>query len=235
MANYTILNPLGAGINSARFFQTGDGGELMGWDSTSITVRNPDGTIIAMVGTGIVLTDIGGGEMVPTAGTISDITLYQADFTTQLIGISGLAAGVVGLYNAWQVDLVNVFNFLLSGNDTVNGSDGNDALFGGAGNDTLTGGIGDDYLEPGKGTDTVNGGDGRDIVGYANASNDPNVTKGLTADLTKTTITDPWGNTDTIISIEGLRGTKYVDTLTGNAGDKGWAATTRSMAAMAMT
>ncbi|MCX7378883.1 MAG: hypothetical protein NTY94_19300 [Alphaproteobacteria bacterium] len=220
MASYTIMNALGAGVTSSKFFQTGDGGGLLGSSSIFINVQNPDGTIVAIVGTGFVLTDIGGGEMVPTAGTIQNITLYQADFATQLAGFAGLSVPAVDFYNTWQVSLGNVFNFLLSGNDTVNGSTGNDSLFGGAGNDTISGFAGDDYIEPGRGTDTVDGGDGtRDILSYANANGDATVTKGVTVDLTKATVTDAWGNTDSFSGIEGVRGTNFADTLTGNAAD----------------
>lgn len=211
---------MGVGITSSKFFQTGDGGSLLGSSSIFINVQNPDGTIVAIVGTGFVLTDIGGGEMVPTAGTIENITLYQADFATQLAGFAGLSVPAANFYNTWQVSLGNVFNFLLSGNDTVNGSTGNDSLFRGAGNDTISGFAGDDYIEPGRGTDTVAGGDGtRDILSYANANGDATVTKGVTVDLTKATVTDAWGNTDSFSGIEGVRGTNFADTLTGNAAD----------------
>ena len=217
MASYTIMNALGAGVTSSKFFQTGDGGSLLGSSSIAINVQNPDGTIVAIVGTGFVLTDMGSGEMVPTAGTIANITLYQADFSTQLAGFAGLSVPAVDFYNTWQVSLGNVFNFLLSGNETVNGSTGNDSLFGGAGNDTISGFTGDDYIEPGRGTDTVDGGDGtRDILSYANANGDATVTKGVTVDLTKATVTDAWGNTDGFNDIEGVRGTHFADTLTGN-------------------
>ena len=220
MASYTIMNALGAGVTSSKFFQTGDGGSLLGSSSIAINVQNPDGTIVAIVGSGFVLTDIGGGEMVPTAGTIENITLYQDDFATQLAGFAGLSVPAADFYNAWQVSLGNVFNFLLSGNDTVNGSTGNDSLFGGAGNDTISGFAGDDYIEPGRGTDTVDGGEGtRDILSYANANGDATVTKGVTVDLTKATVTDAWGNTDSFSGIEGVRGTNFADTLTGNAAD----------------
>ncbi len=220
MASYTIRNALGAGVTSSKFFQTGEGGSLLGFSDNAINVQNPDGTIIAIVGTGFVLTDIGGGEMVPTAGTIANITLYQADFATQMAGFADLSVPAVDFYNAWQVSLGNVFNFLLSGNDTVNGSAFNDSLFGAAGNDTINGFAGDDYIEPGRGTDTVDGGDGtRDILSYANANGDATVTKGVTVDLSKATVTDAWGDTDSFSGIEGVRGTNFADMLAGNAAD----------------
>ena len=219
MATYTILNALGAGVTSSTFFQTGDGGSLLSFSATAINVQNPNGTIIAIVGAGFVMTDIGGGEMVPTAGTITDITLYQNNFTTQLAGFSGLAVPAVDFYNAWQVSLGNVFNFLLSGNDTVNGSTGNDLLFGGTGDDLISADAGNDYIEPGKGADTIDGAAGTDTLSYVGASFDPTVTKGVTVNLNLASVTDPWGSIDTITNIEAVQGTNFADVLIGNAGD----------------
>jgi Ca2+-binding RTX toxin-like protein len=213
MANFTIQSPLGSGINSSKFFQTGDGGSLLGFSATGINVQNPDGTIVSITGTGFVLQDIGGGEMAPTAGTISDITLYQADFATQLAGFSNLSVGAAALYTAWQVDLVNVFNLLLSGADGVNGSAGNDLLPGGAGDDTINGFDGNDTIEPGAGSDTVDGGAGQNRVRYSNEFA-LGGTKGITAVLNGT-VTDPYGSMDVITNIQGVFATNQADTLTG--------------------
>jgi Ca2+-binding RTX toxin-like protein len=213
MANFSILNIAGAGITSARFFQPGATFLLSAQDSFRLT--NPDGTIVDIVGTGFTFN----GANVPTGGTISAITLYQSDFATQLAGFTGLGTSLPGLHARWLgATPGNVFNLLLSGNDTVNGSAGGDSLFGAAGNDLINGGTGDDYMEPGRGTDTVDGGGGGDTLSYADAGFDPAVTKGVTLDLSLATVTDPWGDTDSFTGILHARGTRFADTLTGTAG-----------------
>ena len=40
---------------------------------------------------------------------------------------------------------------------------------------------------------------------------------GMTIDISQSTIIDGWGDTDTIINIEGVEGTKHDDTIIGNS------------------
>lgn len=83
------------------------------------------------------------------------------------------------------------------------GNDGDNVIVSGAGNDVLLGGAGGDRFE---------GGAGIDIVSYDDSS------EGLSASL-------DWGPQsgialyDTYIDIEGLRGSKYNDSLQGNSDD----------------
>ncbi|UWQ52524.1 calcium-binding protein [Leisingera caerulea] len=91
------------------------------------------------------------------------------------------------------------------------GSTEDDEFFGTAGRDTFNGGAGDDYFVSSDGRDTYNGGSGGfDQVAF---TWDPS---GVTAHLGKGTATDGWGKTDTLKSIEALRGSAHDDTLTGN-------------------
>ncbi len=100
------------------------------------------------------------------------------------------------------------------GNDTLVGNAGDDTLWGSAGNDTLDGGDGDDYLVGGAGDDIIKGGAGHDWSSYEDA------TAGVTVDLRITTAQDTGGaGKDTLTGIENLYGSKYNDTLTGDAGD----------------
>jgi Ca2+-binding RTX toxin-like protein len=66
----------------------------------------------------------------------------------------------------------------------------------------------------GKGNDTLDGGAG----GYDEAAfaTDP---AGVVVNLALGTATDGWGNTDTLISIEGVEGSRFNDSITGNAAD----------------
>ena len=107
----------------------------------------------------------------------------------------------------------------LGGNDTLLGKNGNDVLKGGAGNDILDGGngkdklfgdAGNDVLKGGAGGDVINGGAGFDFASYAGSLSavlvdlDPN---GGTA------VTNGDATGDTLISIEGLIGGAFNDTL----------------------
>lgn len=51
-----------------------------------------------------------------------------------------------------------------AGNDKITGGDGNDTLDGDAGKDTLIGGNGDDFLSGGVGADSLDGGNGDDFL-----------------------------------------------------------------------
>ncbi len=111
-------------------------------------------------------------------------------------------------------------NDLLIGNGVANflwGGDGEDYLVGLDGNDNLNGGYGDDILRGDRGVDVFNGGEGEDRVSFYNLA----ATQGVVADLrTQTISNDGFGNSETMVSIEGLGGgTRFVDTLNGNDAD----------------
>ena len=113
---------------------------------------------------------------------------------------------------------------------TATGGEGTDTLISieglGGSNyaDLLIGSDADNYFDPDQegdefspnymvgGADTVDGGGGFDTVGYQNA------TQGVAVDLGAGTGIDGNGNTDTLISIEGVRGSDFDDHLTGDDG-----------------
>lgn len=97
------------------------------------------------------------------------------------------------------------------GDDLLGGAVGNDDLRGGAGNDTLSGGAGDDVLDGGEGDDVLNGGAGTDLVSYASATGPVN------ANMTTGTVTGGDIGVDSLVSIEGITGSSFDDTLIGNA------------------
>ena len=100
-----------------------------------------------------------------------------------------------------------------SGDDTINGLGGDDTLIGDAGNDTLSGDDGNDILSGGPGNDTLDGGPGYDYADYTQA------TAGVHVSLAITGPQDTGEGVDTLISIEGLRGSHFDDVLTGGSGD----------------
>ena len=100
--------------------------------------------------------------------------------------------------------------------DTMAGTDANDSFYGNNGNDVFHGQGGDDYFSGGQGNDVLDGGNGND---FADFFHDVVSGHGVTADLGAGTATDPYGNTDTLISIENVGGTDNNDTLIGSGAD----------------
>ena len=83
------------------------------------------------------------------------------------------------------------------------------------GNDVMKGGDDDDYLDGGQGDDILDGGAGWDRATYA-----PSALAGVIVDLNIVGVAQATGQgNDTLLGIEHLSGTRFDDTLTGNAGD----------------
>ena len=98
----------------------------------------------------------------------------------------------------------------LGGNDIIHGLAGADTLDGGSGDDVLNGGDGDDILIGGRGNDALNGGAGHDVADYTGAG------AGITVNLA-TGVASGGAGSDTLSSIEEVRGTAHADTITGDA------------------
>lgn len=92
--------------------------------------------------------------------------------------------------------------------DLLIGTDGNDTLLGGAGEDTLHGGLGDDSLDGGASDPLL----GWDWASYLFASG------AVAVDFATGLATGAEGN-DTLAGIEGVMGSAFVDTLTGDSQD----------------
>lgn len=103
------------------------------------------------------------------------------------------------------------------GNDTlVNienlvGTSFDDTLIGDAGINVLTGGAGNDVFEGKLGQDTFDGGSGTDFTSYVNAS------ASVSVNLATGVVAGPDGS-DVLISIEGVFGSPFADTLIGSEG-----------------
>jgi Ca2+-binding RTX toxin-like protein len=114
----------------------------------------------------------------------------------------------------------NIANALLhDGNvasliENANGGTGSDTLIGNQVDNVLRGNAGDDWLAAGTGSDTLDGGAGADVADFAGA------TAGITVTIDpKATIAVANGrDVDTLVGIEGVSGTAFDDTLTGNRG-----------------
>uniref|UniRef100_UPI0034CF3DFC beta strand repeat-containing protein n=1 Tax=Roseomonas sp. 18066 TaxID=2681412 RepID=UPI0034CF3DFC len=169
------------------------------------------------------------------------------NLTTGVVSVTGAATiAVVGFENATGGALADTLtgsagtNVLLGGggDDVISGLDGNDRLEGGAGNDSLLGGAGIDTLDGGEGNDTLDGGDGDDtllggdgndtLIGGAGRNildggegtdtvNYSSWATGVTVDLANHYGRD-LATGDQLASIENIMGTRFMDTLIGDAG-----------------
>ncbi|KAF0188774.1 MAG: hypothetical protein FD165_2844, partial [Gammaproteobacteria bacterium] len=102
-------------------------------------------------------------------------------------------------------DAASVGNDTLIGVNWVRGSEYADVLNGGAGNDVFVGGAGND---------AATGGSGFDLMTYAPTFNNT-VTSGIAVNMTTGIVTgDASTGSDTLRSIETVRGTNFADTYT---------------------
>jgi Ca2+-binding RTX toxin-like protein len=107
-----------------------------------------------------------------------------------------------------------------AGSDTItnvenlNGGIGDDLLAGNAAANAISGGNGDDLLLGAAGDDTLNGGQGDDLADYEDAP------AGVTVDLSIATAQNTVAaGMDTLASIEGIVGSAFGDTLSGDTND----------------
>jgi Ca2+-binding RTX toxin-like protein len=109
---------------------------------------------------------------------------------------------------------LNILSFLngTTDNDLIDGTDKSELIRGYSGNDSIAGGLGNDVLVGGLGDDTLDGGFGIDRAEYNTAFS------GVTVNLTITTPQNTIGaGIDSIINIENVSGSRFDDTLIGNA------------------
>ncbi len=125
--------------------------------------------------------------------------------------------------------LINVENAAGSKHaDTLIGTDGNNNLSGNRGNDLLKGGDGNDVLKGGQGSDFLDGGEGgSDTADFSDVRNKDG--QGITVDLSDKNHNDyvkvdvergknNTSETDTLLDIENIKGTRYDDNITGDEG-----------------
>jgi Ca2+-binding RTX toxin-like protein len=110
-----------------------------------------------------------------------------------------------------KLSITTAQNTIGAGTDTLKNIEG---LIGSKFADKLYGNTKANTLEGGNGNDRLDGGKGLDTASYAGAS------AAVTASLAKAGAQDTHGaGKDTFISIEGLQGSKFADTLSGNGGN----------------
>lgn len=111
-------------------------------------------------------------------------------------------------------------SWLVSGNDTINGSVGDDEIWGRLGDDVLNGNAGNDLVTGGGGADTYDGGAGYDVLNFQDAYDSPTAIRGINLDATAGTVFDQFGFSETFQNFEEFRGTQFSDTMVGSSVDE---------------
>jgi Ca2+-binding RTX toxin-like protein len=144
------------------------------------------------------------GDVAALTDTYVDNLATQVD-NAQVGDVDGALTGTLG------------DDVLTGGNgvDAIDGLDGNDQISGGAGDDLLYGGAGNDTLIGGAGNDRLDGGTGRDKAVYTDA------TGAISVEMVAGTVSGAGVGTDTLVSIDYIRGSNYADTYvaTGYSGN----------------
>uniref|UniRef100_UPI0025FD5A08 M10 family metallopeptidase C-terminal domain-containing protein n=1 Tax=Brevundimonas sp. TaxID=1871086 RepID=UPI0025FD5A08 len=198
----------------------GAGAEIMIGNSAANVLRGNGGN-----------DQIEGGNGSDTAVFTGNRALYTVTAGTEVVG--GVTYGIITVSGPDGTDVLRNVEFLqfadqtiaapalsagirLEGDataETLTGTSFADWLFGGDGIDTLNGGDGNDRLAGGRGNDTLNGGAGIDEADYSGANGGVSVNLG-----SGTAVGTGADGTDTLNSIENVRGSRFSDTIFGDAG-----------------
>jgi Ca2+-binding RTX toxin-like protein len=190
--------------------------QSLGGSSTMLSFKLTNGAVVRISGSGFAYDS----EGIPVAGTVSLIRLYLGHSSVPLHALSGLSLPLVSVMDQAEANWANSWllqDWLLNGNDTIDGRSSVDAeLYGSRGNDTFLAGNGS-YMEGGQGKDTYTGGKGFDTLSFQDAHWDPTAFQGVVANLATGKATDAWGNAETFSGIEEVRGTQFADSFTGSS------------------
>ena len=192
-----------SGVDARLDGTSGKGGDAEG--DTATGVENLIGSAFDDVLTGDAgdntITGGAGADRIDGAGGIDTV-----DFSASAVGVEVFLDGRVSRGGDVEGDTyANI--------EVLKGSTFADHLVGGSGDETLFGGAGDDVLEGGSGADLLDGGAGFDIASYAGSS------AGVRVALDGSLRDGGDAVGDRFVSIEGLEGSGFGDTLVGTAGD----------------
>ncbi|WP_157838817.1 calcium-binding protein [Achromobacter sp. DH1f] len=182
--------------------------------TTLITTGSGDDTIHAGYTTVEIHAGAGNDRIVASMAT----GLYDGGAGTDTVDYSGFEAGIVGdLLTGTTTQGGNTLHTLVDIESLI-GTRFDDILIAGSADAKLYGGEGNDTFVSGAGQNLLSGGAGYDRVDYSQSTD----TRGVAASLAEGKTQDGRngsGGTDTYEGIEGLIGSRFNDTLEGDAGD----------------
>ncbi|RVP65500.1 calcium-binding protein [Sinorhizobium meliloti] len=185
--------------------------------STDVLYRLDNGLKVKLVGTGFSF-DADGDAV---GGTVTSIEVLLNNGTALVQTITGLNLSLENFQDAAAAfDSARLESWLLSGDDTINGSVGDDELSGHLGNDVLNANDGNDLVTGGGGADTYDGGAGLDTLNFQDAYDASTAVRGISLDATAGTVIDQFGHSETFQNFEEFRGTQFSDTMIGSSVDE---------------
>ncbi|RVO86726.1 calcium-binding protein, partial [Sinorhizobium meliloti] len=171
--------------------------------STDVLYRLDNGLKLKLVGTGFSF-DANGDAV---GGTVTSIEVLLNNGTALVQTITGLDLSLELFQDAADgFDKSGLESWLLSGDDTFNGSAGDDEIVGHLGNDVLNGNDGNDLVTGGGGDDTYDGGAGVDVLNFQDAYGNPTAIRGIDLNATAGTVIDQFGFSETFQNFEEFRG-----------------------------
>ena len=211
--------------------ETGD--DIVGSSAGDAMIGNGgDDTLLGLDGDDTIVGGAGADSMDGGAGRdLVDYSAEHGDFDVDLTtGLTSLAGEIAQNFeiltignganritgnDAGNMITTNAGNDTIlggAGNDTILAGNDDDSLVGGAGDDILNGGGGRDWIEGGAGADTLQGGNGRDTAIYTGSA------AGIVVDLGAGLASGGDAAGDVLMSIEDIYGSRFADTITGDAG-----------------
>lgn len=157
--------------------------------------------------------DIGPGTSITGQDVFGDQFIYVEDgpeFDKQVTPLDMTARGI-GIF-------IDTSNFAYDAR--ITGGHFGDVLRAGSGNDILNGGLGNDTLEGGNGGNSIDGGAGNNTLSYEHFFSQ-SASSGLIVEMASGVADDATMEAvrDTFENISNVRGSRYADTITGDAKD----------------
>ncbi|MDX0591085.1 calcium-binding protein [Sinorhizobium medicae] len=185
--------------------------------STEVLYRLDNGLKVKVVGAGLSF-DADGDAI---GGTVTSIEVLLNNGTALVQTITGLNLSLENFQDAAEAfDSARLESWLLSGDDTINGSVGDDDISGHLGNDILNANDGNDIVTGSGGADIYDGGAGLDILNFQDAYDASTAIRGISLNASAGTVIDQFGFSETFQNFEEFRGTQFSDTMIGSSVDE---------------